>query len=129
MKPFIIHDRHLAFDITDVDDLSRLQKASAWLIQRCDEMTGEGAVKDLDTAGHSREIFSMYLTFFGILFPGMEKVILGEKQSVSNAKRAFGLWISYLGECMEEERRSDAMMQKIYALQGEECEARADGTG
>ena len=128
MKPFIIHDRHFAFDITDADDLGRLQKASAWLAQRCDEMTGEGAVKDMDAAGHMKAIFSMYRTFFGILFPGMETVILGEKQSVSNAKKVFGLWLSYLGDCMEEERRSDAMMRKIYTLQEEECEAGADGT-
>ena len=128
MRPFIIHERRFAFDITDAEDLGRLQKASAWLVQRCDEMTDEGAVMDLDAAEHMKEIFTMYRTFFGILFPGMETTILGEKQSVSNAKKAFGLWLSYLEECMEEERKSDAMMQKIYRLPREECEVYTDDT-
>lgn len=111
MKPFMIGDRRFAFDVTNADDLRRLERAYAILCS---------CGSDLDAAGgesaseQMRMIFTMYRDFFEAVFPGRSAEIVGEEPSVGRAGRAFDRWVNYLSGCVEDEQRNDRMMRQIY---------------
>ena len=113
MKPFIIGDKRYAFDVTNADDLRRLERAFSLLCAQNDTMdTADGAA--VSASEQMRTVFCMYRDFFEALFPGRSAEIVGEEPSVGRAGRAFDRWTSYLRGCVEEEVRCDRMMRKIY---------------
>lgn len=130
MKPFIIGDKRFAFDVTNADDLRRLERAFAVLCKQNGAMTAtDGA--EVSASEQMRTIFGMYHDFFEALFPGRSAEIIGDEPSVGRAGRAFDRWAAYLRGCIEEEARSDSMMRKIYlgeeTVGSTECAAAAGG--
>ena len=113
MKPFIIGDKRFAFDVTNADDLRRLEKAFSILCAQNDEMTADGET-GLSVSEQMLTIFRMYHDFFEALFPGRSAEIVGSEPSVGRAGRAFDRWTAYLCSCVEDEQRSDRMMRQIY---------------
>ena len=118
MKPFIIGDKRFAFDVTNADDLRRLERAYAVLCRCNDDMHAGGEAAS--ASEQMRVIFGMYRDFFEALFPGRSAEIVGDEPSVSRAGRAFDRWAAYLRACIDEEARTDRMMRQIYL--GEEME-------
>ena len=111
MKPFIIGDKRFAFDVTNADDLRRLERAYAILCSNNSDMTAAGGES---ASEQMRMIFTMYRDFFEALFPGRSAEIVGEEPSAGRAGRAFDRWVNYLGGCVEDEQRNDRMMRQIY---------------
>ena len=116
MKPFVIGEKRLAFDLTNADDLARLERAVAAFCRTCGEMD---AAQDGEETGGSvaqelQRIYALYRDFFGTVFPGRAEEIVGSAPSVGNAKRAFDRFAAYLQTCLEEERRQDDAMRLLY---------------
>ena len=113
MKPFIIGDKRFAFDVTNADDLRRLERAFSLLCKQNDGMnTADGAA--VSASEQMLTIFRMYRDFFEALFPGRSAEIVGEEPSVGRAGRAFDRWTAYLRGCIEDEQRNDRLMRRIY---------------
>lgn len=113
MKPFVVGDRRFAFDVTNADDLRRLEKAFSVLCTQNDGLTA--ACGEAKSASEQMQtIFGMYHDFFEALFPGRSAEIIGEEPSVGQAGRVFDRWTAYLRGCVEEEQRNDRMMRRIY---------------
>lgn len=131
MKPFIIGDKRFAFDVTNADDLRRLERAFEMLCSRNDEMTAADGM-GISASEQMRAIFGMYHDFFEAVFPGRSAEIIGEEPSVSRAGRAFDRFTAYLRGCIEEEARCDRMMRQIYLGEadtvGDGAEALSGGT-
>ncbi|MBE6657127.1 MAG: hypothetical protein E7604_01655 [Ruminococcaceae bacterium] len=128
MKPFVIGDKRFAFDVTNADDLRRLERAFSLLCTQNNEMTAaDGAA--MSASEQMRTIFRMYHDFFETLFPGRSAEIVGEEPSVGRAGRAFDRWAAYLRSCVEEEERCDRMMRQIYLGEMTVGETASDGSG
>lgn len=114
MKPFIIGDRRLAFDITNADDLRRLETGFAALCaqneQRAAEMAGEG----VSASAQMRALYDMYRAFFETVFPGRGEEIVGAEPSVAHAQRAFSRFTVYLRTAMEEESRQEDTVRSLF---------------
>lgn len=132
MKPFIIGDKRFAFDVTNADDLRRLERAFEMLCSRNSEMTAADGV-GVSASEQMRTIFCMYHDFFEAVFPGRSAEIIGEEPSVSRAGRAFDRFAAYLRGCIEEEARCDRVMRQIYLGEadtvGDGADASAAQTG
>ena len=126
MKPFVIGEKRFAFDVTNADDLRRLEKAFSILCAQNDEMTAAGG-EAVSASEQMLTIFRMYRDFFETLFPGRAVEIVGEEPSVGRAGRAFDRWTAYLRSCVEDEQRNDRMMRRIYL--GEATVGTADEIG
>ena len=126
MKPFVIGDKRFAFDVTNADDLRRLEKAYSILCAQNDGLT-EACGETRSASEQMQTIFGMYHDFFETLFPGRSAEIVGEEPSVGQAGRAFDRWTAYLRGCVEEEQRNDRMMRRIYL--GEATAGAAEDVG
>ena len=113
MKPFVIGEKRFAFDVTNADDLRRLEKAFSILCAQNDGLTADCG-KAKSASEQMQTIYGMYHDFFEVLFPGRSAEIVGEAPSVGQAGRAFDRWTAYLRSCVEEEQRNDRMMRRIY---------------
>jgi hypothetical protein len=113
MKPFVIGEKRFAFDVTNADDLRRLEKAYSILCAQNDGLT-EACGETRSASEQMQTIFGMYHDFFEAVFPGRSAEIIGEEPSVSRAGRAFDRFAAYLHGCIEEEARCDRVMRQIY---------------
>ncbi len=120
MKPFIIGDKRLAFDVTNANDLARLERAYAALCARQAIPGSAGGVSaEMPASEQMRAIFDMYHDFFDAVFPGRANEIVGDMPSVSRAGQAFDRFTAYLHACVEEEEQNARMMRRIYLGEGE----------
>ncbi len=119
MKPFIIGDKRFAFDVTNANDLHRLERAFAHL---CSKNSAPGGPVDGDgcASEQMRAIFGIYHDFFDEIFPGRAEEIIGDMPSVSRAGHAFDRFAAYLRACVEEEEQNARMMRRIYLGEQEE---------
>ena len=124
MKPFIIGDKRLAFDVTNANDLQRLERAYAALCEKHEEV-GEGGMGELPASEQMRAIFGMYHDFFAAVFPGRAAEIVGDVPSVSHAAHVFDRFTAYLRDALAEEEQNTRVMRRIYLGEGEA--AGADG--
>ncbi len=129
MKPFIIGDKRFAFDVTNADDLRRLERACALLCAKNTQYVQSASDADADAASvQMRTIFGIYRDFFETVFPGHSAEIIGEEPSVSRAGRAFDRFAAFLRGCVEEEERNAVVMRRIY-LGDDVPDVPAVGTG
>ena len=112
MKPFMIGDKRFAFDVTNADDLRRLERADAVLEKH------SAAADAQDTPPSASEqmqaLYDVYYDFFEAVFPGRAAEIVGVEPSVGRARRAFDRFAAYLRGCVEEEERNERMMRMVY---------------
>ena len=113
MKPFIIGDKRFAFDVTNADDLRRLERALGLLCERNEQMTVAGG-KEMTASEQMQAIFGLYRDFFETVFPARAAEIIGTEPSVAHAGRAFDRFAAYLHSCVEEEERCEQMMRRLY---------------
>ena len=113
MKPFIIGDKRYAFDVTNADDLRRLERAFALLCERNEQMTAAGG-EEMTASEQMLAIFRLYHDFFDTVFPSRAAEIVGGEPSVSHAGHAFDRFAAYLRSCVEEEERCEQMMRRMY---------------
>lgn len=119
MKPFIIGDRRLAFDVTNADDLRRLEQAFDAL---CGSSTAEAAQgEDMSASAQMRALFGMYRTFFETVFPGRGEEIVGSEPSVAHAEQAFARFAVFLRTALEEEARQDSTVRALFLGGAEEA--------
>lgn len=118
MKPFIIGDKRLAFDVTNANDLQRLERAYAALCEK-QASVGEVGMGELPASEQMRAIFGMYHDFFAAVFPGRAEEIIGDVPSVSHAAHVFDRFTAYLHAALAEEEQNTRVMRRIYLGEGE----------
>lgn len=115
MKPFLFGDKRYAFDVTNADDLARLERAFAGMMCAGQELTeGEASASE-----KMRAVFSAYQTFFETLFPGRGGEIVGDTPSAGRAVQAFERFTVYLNSSIAEANRMEQMLEALYL--GKEC--------
>ena len=114
MRPFMIRDRRIAaFDITNADDLKRLEAAYKAMAEH-HEMLRCMDFETMQPSEIARLVFGGFQVFFAALFPGREEEIVGKTPSVACARQAFGQWTAYLCDCMTECEQMDEAMRRLY---------------
>ena len=113
MKPFNIGDKRFAFDVTNADDLRRLERAFALLCERSEQMNAAGGA-EMTASAQMQAIFGLYYDFFETVFPARAAEIIGTEPSVAHAGRAFDRFAAYLHGCIAEEERCEQMMRRLY---------------
>ncbi|MBQ7301350.1 MAG: hypothetical protein IJW77_16110 [Clostridia bacterium] len=115
MKPFVNGEKRYAFDITNADDVLRLERAFAEQYPRVCAMRTAGETDDaVSPSEQMRMLYALYHDFFETVFPGRGDEIVGSVPSAAAAGRAYERFITYLHACIDEESRHDAMVQKLY---------------
>ncbi len=118
MKPFMIGDRRLAFDITNADDLRRLETGFASLCAQHDRYTAEMAGEGMSASEQMRALYDMYRAFFETVFPGRGEEIVGAEPSVAHAQRAFSRFAVYLRTSLEEEAQQEDTVRSLFLGDG-----------
>lgn len=115
MKPFIIGDKRYAFDVTNANDLCRLERAFAKLCAKQNaQLDGDDPAANLSASEQMRIIFGLYRDFFDEIFPGRGTELIGDTPSVSHAGVVFDRFTAYLHACIAEEEQNARMMRRLY---------------
>ena len=114
MKPFVSGDRRYAFDITNADDMRRLEKAFALLCAQGEGLSSADGTEGESASARLLALFDAYCAFFEAVFPTRGREIVGEEPSVGRAVRIFDRFTAYLRDSIEEERRLDDAVRRLY---------------
>ena len=127
MKPFIIGDKRYAFDVTNANDLHRLERAFAKLCAKQNaQLGGDDPAANLSASAQMRAIFDLYHDFFNELFPGRADEMIGDEPSVSRAGGVFDRFTAYLHACIAEEEQNARMMRRLYLGETDHASAVGD---
>lgn len=114
MPAFVYKDRALTFDLTNADDLLRLQNACAAL-ETAEETIVKRYTQDGDLAEQMRALHDMYGDFFAAVFPKHGRELVGNAPSAAEAIKAFKAFLQFLAECRSEEERMEEELRRCYA--------------
>ena len=116
MASFIYHGQTLSFDLTNADDMARLEAACSGL-EAGEALLKRSAAKDGCPPGQAetlRGYYTLFSDFFAALFPGREKLILGKHPSAAEGMKAFCAFLGFLEDCKKEEQQLEEMLLSFY---------------
>ena len=114
MKPFVCGERRYAFDITNADDMRRLEGAFVQLCARSDALSGGEGAEGERASARLTALFDAYYAFFEAVFPTRGREIVGNEPSAGHAARIFDRFCVYLRDSLEEEKRMDDAVRRMY---------------
>lgn len=114
MKPFVCGERRYAFDITNADDMRRLEGAFAQLCARADALPSVESEGAGNASARLSALFDAYCAFFEAVFPTRGREIVGNELSAGHAARIFDRFCTYLRDGLQEEKRIDDAVRRMY---------------
>ena len=94
--------------------MRRLEKAFAQLCAQGEGLSSADSEEGDAASARLLALFDAYCAFFEAVFPTRGREIVGDEPSVGRAVRIFDRFTAYLRDSIEEERRLDDAVRRLY---------------
>ncbi len=116
MSVFVYKEKTFAFDVTNADDMLRLQEACR-AMEAAEQTILQHPAEENACIAQLRACYTMYRSFFMTVFPERGKDIVGPAPSAMEGIKAFRAFLRFLEECRAEEAALEKELCDCYGLQ------------